>query len=272
MIVARRIGIILLIIVVAILIPGGKKSLRYRIGMNLADRGNVFYSQKYDLAKAQKYFYWSLRIDPQLPYVHYQLARTYLVQSDLGKAKGEIDLELKYHPENKRAFYVRGLIDGYAKNYSEAQNDFRQFIAYAPKEWAGYMDLSWVYINDQKYQEALETDNRGLAMYPDHIWLLSNKGLALYKLGRLEEAKVILEKDQELAKNLTADDWKRAYPGNNPAGAENGVLDIRGVIAYNLALTYNNLNDAEKYLQEVSEYQSLFPLGDVRRDKIHDSI
>lgn len=239
----------------------------------LANKGNLYFTgNNYNIEKAERYFKYSLYFDPQVTLAHYQLARIYFTQNDFSNAKKEIDLELKNHPENKRSFYVRGLIDGYSKNYAEAENDFQQFIAFAPDEWPGYMDLSWVYINDQKFQEALDIDNKGLAEFPNQVWLLSNKGLALYKLKNYQDAEGVLERAKELAKNLTPDDWKTAYPGNDPSGAVNGVLDIRGAISYNLALVYKNLNKSDKYIAEVDYYQSLFPPGDTRINKIYDSL
>jgi len=134
------------------------------------------------------------------------------------------------------------------------------------------MDLCWVYINNGKYQEAVDTTTEGLKSNPDQVWLLSNEGLALYKLKNFEEAKGVLEKDKESAKKITPEDWKVAYPGNDPAGAEEGVRDVKAAISYNLALVYKNLNETGKYLDEVDYYRSLFPAGDPKIEKIYDTL
>jgi len=262
-----------LVLVGGLLFSGSAYNPRIIAGKYFFNRGNSYYSGgKHNLEKAEKFFKYSLSIGSDHSYAHYQLARIYLVRNDLEKAKAEIDQELKYHPENKRSFYVRGLIDGYLKNYAEAQDDFKKFIDYAPNEWAGYMDLSWVYLSDGKFQEAADASGKGLEKYPENVWLLSNYGLAEYKLKNFEEAKKFLERGKELAKNLTVEDWKKAYPGNDPAGAERGVDDIKGAISYNLALAYKNSGDMKKYIQEVDYYSSLYPSGDPRRNKIYDSL
>ncbi len=234
-------------------------------------KGNYYFNGgEYNLEKAEKYYNAALLAYPKMSYAHYQKARIYLVTNKTEEAKKEIDKELAVHPENKRSFYVRGLINGYLKDYPEAENDFKQFIRYAPNEWAGYMDLSWIYIADDKFQEAADVSQKGLQKFPENPWLLSNNGLALYKLGKYEEAKRSLLKGKDLAQKVTPEDWKKTYPGNNPLGAESGIKDLKAAISYNLALTCKKLGDAKGLLEEYGYYTSLFSPNDPRKEKIYE--
>lgn len=266
-------NILIIFLAVFILFILGQEELRKIGSQKFFQEGNYYFNGgEYDLKKAEKYYDTALLVYPETSYAHYQKARIYLVTNRIEEAKKEIDKELAIHLENKRSFYVRGLIDGYLKNYPEAENDFRQFIQHAPDEWAGYMDLSWIYIANNKFQEAADISQDGLIKFPENPWLYSNNGLALYKLGNYDEAKNKLLKGKNLAEKVTSDDWRMAYPGNDPSGAEDGIRDLKAAISYNLALTYNKLRDTDNFFAEAQYYQSLFAPNDARRDKIFDAL
>jgi tetratricopeptide (TPR) repeat protein len=212
---------------------------RHFVSQKISDRGNYYFNGgEYDLKKAESLYQKALVFNQKNWEAHYQLGRINLINSKFQGGISEIDKALAVDPENKRAYYVRGLLNGYAHNYTEAEKDFQNFIAFAPHEWAGYMDLSWVYINSEKYEDAVKTTSNALVLFPDNIWLYANKGLAEYKSGKYEESKTSLGIAKKLAKNLTSDDWAKAYPGNNSGDAEKGVEEIKTAIDYNFKLAY----------------------------------
>lgn len=222
------------------------------VSQKISEKGNYYFNGgDYNLEKAENLYKTALKINGNNWTARYQLARIDLINSRFANGVSEIDKALAIDPENKRAFYVRGLLDGYAGNYSEAEKDFQNFIAWSPNEWAGYMDLSWVYINSQKYDEAVAISGNGLVLFPDNVWLMANKGLAEYKLGRYDEAKNNLENAKKLAEDLTPEDWKRAYPGNDSGGAEKGVEEIQTAIDYNLNLVYL-MTDGENEISKIA--------------------
>ena len=173
--------IIAIIFLAGIFLFGGRGLVADR----LLAKGNFFFNGgAYDLAKAAKYYNIAGFVDRKASYPHYQLARVYFMKTDFKSGLAEIDKALALNPENKRAYYIRGLIDGYSENWKAAEDDFQKFVAWAPKEWAGYNDLAWAYYQDKKYQEAAKAAQDGLAVAPNNAWLLNGLGVSLQALGK----------------------------------------------------------------------------------------
>lgn len=232
-----------ILIAAAILIAGGflfGGKAQNLVSGKLIAKGNYYFNGgAYDLEKAAKYYEIASFVDRKASYPRYQLARVYFMKTDYKKGLAEIDTALAINPENKRAFYVRGLINGYAENYKAAEEDFQKFIEWAPKEWAGYNDLAWAYFKAGDYQSAKGTLERGLEVKPDNPWLLNGLGASLLALKEYSKAEEILTKANQAAGDLTADEWKRAYPGNESSLADWNLAEFKTNIKFNLDLTYN---------------------------------
>jgi tetratricopeptide (TPR) repeat protein len=214
--------------------------LNDRLAKPLLSQGNHYFNGgSYDLEKAAKWYKIAIFTDHDYAAAHYQLARVYFVQNKLQEAKSEIDQAIKNNPEANRAYYIKGLIDGYSKNYQEAINDFNKFVEKSPGEWAGYNDLAWVYFENKDYGNAKKTLEKGLEVKSDNPWLLNGLGAAYHALGEDEKAKEILDKASQLAGKLTTSEWKIAYPGNDPASADWDMADFKTNIKFNQNLAYN---------------------------------
>ena len=222
----------------AILLDGSDANLAMFIG-NYYFNG-VIGGGKYDLSIAGKAFKKAVSINPKILWGHYQLARIIFVKGDYNGALEEINRELEANPENLRALYVRGLIYGYrnqAGDLEKAEADFYRFTLWAPKEWAGYNDLAWILSKQGKYKEAKEAITaafREISESENNPWFWNALGVAELNLKKYGAAKTAFEKAESLAKNLTLADWRRAYPGNNPASAESGLSAFRKAIEENL--------------------------------------
>ena len=209
----------------------------------LMRQGNYYFNGgAYDLEKAGRAFQRAVRIEPGILWGHYQLARIYFVKGDSAKAIEEINLELKYNPENLRSLYVRGLIYGFGKNFTEAEEDFRRFTLWAPKEWAGYNDLAWILVSRGKYEETKNVLTSALAKVPraeSNPWLLNSLGVAQLNLKENKEARISFEKAKQLLGVMTLEEWRRAYPGNDPMVAEGGLRAFLEAVEENLQRSYN---------------------------------
>jgi len=213
----------------------------------LMARGNHFFNGgEYNLDKAAKYYKVAGFVDRKASYPHYQLARVLFVKGEHQDALSEIDKALSLNPENKRAFYVRGLIDGYAGNFKAAVDDFQKFIAFAPKEWAGHNDLAWAYFQDGDFQNAADAARKGLEVKPGNPWLLNGLGVSLEALGKNDEAKAVLDEAAQIAQNLTPKDWKKAYPGNDAESAPWDLARFKGDVNFNLQLAADPFASAGK--------------------------
>ena len=209
----------LFIILIILLIAGAvyfQADIRKGIAINFFKQGsNYFGGVGYDLDKAEKWYKAALKVYPKLSNAHYQLARIYFVKNNFSAALNEINAELFLNPENQRSNYVRGLINGYSGNYQAAVDDFKKFIAWQPNEWAGYADLAWVYYEKSDYKKSEEVLSAALEKFPENAWLLNGLS-AVYSKTNSPLFEEIFKKAQDTAGKLTINDFKRAYPGNDP--------------------------------------------------------
>lgn len=204
--------------------------------------GNYYFGQtlgksEYDLTKAKRAFKKAVKITPGILWGHYQLARIAFAESDFTEALREINEELRFNPENLRSLYVRGLIYGYQGDLEKAETDFSRFIAWAPMEWGGYNDLSWILSKRGKDAEAEKVIQQALRKVPDaekNPWLWNSLGVAQLNLNDYNNAVTSFNKAQTLAENITNRDWRLAYPGNEPNSAADGLLAFRNAIEKNL--------------------------------------
>ncbi len=232
--------------------------------------GNYYFNgtigkSEYNLEKAERAYKKAVAINSKILWGHYQLARIYFVSpvrslaraigaspKDLGEAtsngvKGnydaavdEINKELEANPENLRSLYVRGLIYGYRNQFGDlelAENDFRRFTYWAPSEWAGYNDLAWILSKAGKYRGAKEAIQNAFANAPNasnNPWLWNSQGVAELNLGEYKNAQKSFERAMELAGKLTPEDWRKSYPGNDPASADSGLDQFKTALEKNL--------------------------------------
>lgn len=190
----------------------------------------------YNAKKAIKYYNKTIQLDPTYPFAHYQLARVYFVTGALDAALYEINEELRYHPENGRSYYVRGLINGYSDKLKYAVNDFHSYIKWNPNTWAGRNDLAWVYFQLGEYELVRQTALEGLQFSPQNPWLLNSVGLAYQNLNQPEQAIEYYTNALKEAETLSADDWGQAYPGNDPKFYSVGFEAMKNTIRENMRI------------------------------------
>jgi tetratricopeptide (TPR) repeat protein len=235
-------------------------------GEKLFDRGEYYLSvTHYDVNRAEFFYKICLKINDRQPLAHYQLGRIYFLGGKFDLAIAEFDKELANYPENKHSYYMRGLTNGYAGNYDEAISNFKEYIEWNPKTWAGYNDLVWVYLLKKDYQGAEEASREGLKNSPNNPWLLSNLGTALLNQERYQEAKDELILAKSFSEKLTAQDWSEVYPGNNPGVAGLGLRDMKAAIQLNVAIASKRMNQKEEARKEYEEYLAMLPENDPRK-------
>src|SRR3989338_1757379 len=200
--------------------------------------GNYYFNGAggYDLEKAERAFKKAIAMDSEILWGHYQLARVYFVKGEKDKALEEINKELEANPANLRSLYVRGLIYGAMGRPQEAEADFSRFVRWAPKEWAGYNDLAWILAKEGKYADAEKVAGEGIKEAiggEENAWLWNSLGVAQLNLKKYNDAEKSFRKALKLARNMTENEWARAYPGNNPEES------ARGLDAFKIAVQAN---------------------------------
>ena len=200
----------------------------------------------YNPKKAARYYQGALFLDADLVHAHYQLSRIYFVEEKLDDALREVNAAISLAPDFGRAYYMRGLIQGYTNKLDEAEADFKKILELGELEpgagkldqggWAVYNDLSWIQFQKGNYADVEVSARQGLEKYPDNPWLLNSLGLALLNLEKKEEAKAVFGQALQKAEGLTIEDVRRAYPGNDPADVENKRQAILTQIRFNAGL------------------------------------
>lgn len=198
----------------------------------------------YDLPRAKIAFTKAIQINSAMPLAHYMRARVEFIQSDFISALADLNAEIVLTPENKRSLYMRGLTytyRGLPNDLARAEQDFKDFVAWAPREWAGYNDLAYVLAKEKQYQTASTVLTEGIAKAlggETNPWLWNALGVMEMNTGNIDKAIIALEKAQDFASTLSDADWQRAYPGNNPANARGGSEAMRLSIARNIITAY----------------------------------
>lgn len=228
--------------------------------------GNYYFNGgAYDLERALRAYQKALDIDPRARLAHYQIARIYFIQGNLINALKEINTEFELHPDNYRAFYVRGLINGYLGRFGMAEKDFSAFIESASSEWAGYNDLAWVQIKLGKFKEAKSTVERAFERIPGeklrNPWLWISLGIAYLNLKEYYEAKDAFLTALKMTERMSAKYFWSAYPGNNPRHAQESFDQFRASLYFNLGLSYKNIGAYDEAKKAFQNYLVLMPSG-----------
>ncbi|KKS38293.1 MAG: hypothetical protein A3G49_02530 [Candidatus Sungbacteria bacterium RIFCSPLOWO2_12_FULL_41_11] len=198
---------------------------------------NVGGKGDYDLARAEKFFRYALFLNSRVPDAWHELARIDFLRGDFAGALEKINKQIALHGDLFMAsFYIRGLINGYAGNFDEAERDFKKFLEWDKTNWAVHNDLAWIYFQKGDYKKTEEIARAGLEFNRGNIWLLISLGVALLNQEKKEEARKILEEAGMAATLLSETDWQKAYPGNNPLWAKTGLEKMKETIEFNLGL------------------------------------
>jgi len=189
----------------------------------------------YDPVRAERFFLIAARLDPKYPYVNHQLARLEFLQGHYNTAVLYIDKQIElFGTTTPKAYYVKGLIEGFNGDYKDSEKDYRTYINADPTNWAATNDLAWVLLKAGKSQEALDAIDKVILLWPRNPWLLNSRATALYELGRIKEAHDSSVLAMEVVATLTAETWSKAYPGNDPLMARGGLADFQKAVAANM--------------------------------------
>lgn len=203
----------------------------------------VYGSSGYDVKKAEYYFGKAVEIDPKTPDAWHQYARVAFLRGDFSTAMYRINKQFEERgDELMSSYYIRGLIEGYMKDYPAAEKDFRRFLEWDPHNWAGNNDLSWIYFAQGKFKEAADQSSKGLGGSSPNPWLLVMHAMSMYNLGHKKVAEMELGKARESAQKLTEEQWAHAYPGNDPKIAGKGLTEFRKIIEQDIELVHNDIS------------------------------
>lgn len=210
--------------------------------------GNVFFGEfslLYNVQAAQ--FFFIEATNPMVgkvpEFTHYQLSRTYFIQSDFETALLEAHKELDLYPNNKRTYYILGLTYGYLHQEKEAIDAFSVFIENYPDSWAARNDKAWLQFRVGDIDGALTTIQPVVEKYKETPWVANTYGVLLLNKGKYKEAKESFQLGLATVTKMSPSDWGRAYPGNNPNIYLEGYTQTKQTLEKNLALANEKLKN-----------------------------
>lgn len=148
--------------------------------------------------------------------------RAYLAESNMLRELGQMDEALQrlgqgllQFPGSEQLLYLRGLVHERVGDIPAAERDFRAILEMDPENVSALNALGYTLADrTDRYQEAYDLIMRAYEQRPDDAAIIDSYGWVLYRLGRLEEAVVKLERayalmqDGEIASNLAVVLWE----------------------------------------------------------------
>lgn len=220
----------------------------------LYNTGNIFFDGKlYNITLAKRFFTLADMSDnTKIIWLNYQLSRIYFIEGDLNKSVTYANKELRYHPENCRTYYIRGLAFGYLDRLDAAIEDFKKFNSCFPLTWAGHNDLAWFYFRKGDILSMRKVIEPMLLMHLNNPWVLNTYGLALLNSGEEVMALKAFKEAKMYADGMRNEDWGIAYPGNDPIIYKDGLKKMNQMVEENIELAEKRVKDRDKtYTQEL---------------------
>jgi tetratricopeptide (TPR) repeat protein len=205
-------------------VPSVERAMEYGDAHFSSQRPNA-----YSISDAEYFYHAAEQIRDTAPFVMYQLARVYFLKGEFAKAHYYIDRDIAQPggPSAASAFYIQGLIEGYQGDYTAAAESYRVYLRENPKNWAAINDYAWVLLKAEKFQDALSATVQGLNYFPENPWLLNTNAIALHEIGAHEAAADQAKKALVSVSNVSSEEWLRAYPGNDPRSAQDGLRTLK---------------------------------------------
>lgn len=205
--------------------------------------------REYNIDRAEYYFTAAAK-DPSLPYVYHELARISFLKGHFDLALARINFQISLHgTSTPNSYYIRALIHGFRGEYVAAARDYETYLRTDPNNWAAINDYAWVLLKEEKYADALVALDWGLLSWPENPWLLNSRATALFELGRLNEADEAVRAAQKSVASITEAEWSKAYPGNDPLIAPEGVVAFKTAVETNMHTIEAALEAGEKNMQ-----------------------
>ena len=188
----------------------------------------------YNVDLADYFFAKAQAMDPSLEYVDHERARVAFIRGQFDTALKLIDRQIAAHgTSTPNSYYVRGLIEGYMGRYDAAAKDYSHYLGHDLRNWAGLNDYAWILIKAKRFNEAAGVAAYGLQSWPENPWLLNSYAIASSELGHNSIALEAITMANTEVLSVNTDQWLRAYPGNDPRIATEGIDTLARSIEQN---------------------------------------
>lgn len=156
------------------------------------DRGIVCY-QTNQYKQAEKEFRQELTNSPDSAAAHAMLAMTLVALRKGDQGHKEALEAVRLFPDYAYGHYTLSYTFAAINKPKEAEKAIVEALRIHPDEAYLFARAAQIYMNQKKWQRALEMADLGLSYEPQHEECLINRGGALLELGRLNEAEMALQ-------------------------------------------------------------------------------
>ena len=143
--------------------------------------------EEYDLAIGE--FEAAAKVNPALPFLHFNLGVAYLRKQDYTRAREEFLKDLAIQPDLALDYDQLGEVHWQMQDDGNAEKSYREAIRRDPRLVTSYLGLAKIYQRQQNYDAALAETAKALKLDPERTEAHYIRGQALLHLGRKEEAK-----------------------------------------------------------------------------------
>lgn len=200
----------------------------------------------YDLQCARAAYVRALSIDSRGDaQAWHQLGRIDFLEGKFDDAIDRFNKQIEYFGDTlPNVHYMLGLTYGYRArrdandaDWQLSETSFKKYLELDPGSPWARTDLAWTLFSLGRYEEMKPIVEEGLKNNPRHPWLLNMYGLSLLNTNdRLKAHSYFVDALDALA-TYTAEDWGRAYPGNDPRSWNTGLEEMRSAIEHNVDIS-----------------------------------
>ena len=163
---------------------------------------NAFNEQKYE--EAAKAFEEVVRLSPETPEGHTNLALAYLQLGRTDDASRELEKAGELAPDSFRTWAQLGMVYGEAKRFEDAIRAFETALAIEhepsdPMVIESQLALGSLYFSQGRVDDAVKTYQNVLAVAPENPEALLSLGKCYFNLGEVDQAKQSFNRVVEVA-------------------------------------------------------------------------
>jgi tetratricopeptide (TPR) repeat protein len=208
-------------------VPPSKDEAAYR-----ANNVGVALLEQYKFGEAVDALRKSVSLDPKFATARINLGIGLFYLPDLAASRREMEEAIALAPTALQPHYILGLIARQENRLEDAQASFRKVLATDPRDVGANVNLSQVFLQQRKYDEAIPLLETAVAAEPYNVTAVYNLGVALTRIGRREEGQKTTARFQELRESLYKTQMGTAYLDQGryaealaTTGAEAGLVD-----------------------------------------------
>jgi predicted Zn-dependent protease len=162
---------------------------------------------------------------PDVPGIHFRMARLYLSKPDTEgnageKAKKELQSELEIDPKNATAEYLLGELAREATQWDEAIGHFSRSAKLDPSFTEVFLGLGMSYVSAGKFAEAIPPLETYVKMQPGNPAGHYQLAVAYSRTGRMEDAKREAALQKATAAKIEQDKERNTDAAQKPAAGQ----------------------------------------------------